>query len=70
MGIRCEYGTVKKIILEISKRAILIHSPAFTESAREIEDELKRQGYIVYRLNTGVKEEEKEAERLLSFFCE
>jgi DNA-binding LacI/PurR family transcriptional regulator len=69
MKVRCVYGVVKEIVFEDEKKVYLIHSPSFYVTATKIEDYYKELGYDVYRLNTGVEEEEKEAERLLEQYC-
>ena len=69
MEIRCVYGVVKEIVFENEKKVYLIHSPSFYETAKKLEEYYRSQGYDTYRLNTGVEEEEKEAERLLEQYC-
>jgi hypothetical protein len=61
---RCEFGVVKKIWIDENK-VVLIHDPAFWESAYNLQIELQNEGYEVSRLNTGVEEDRKEADRLL-----
>jgi hypothetical protein len=62
--IKCEFGVVKEIWLSENK-VVLIHSPAWTETARRIQEELMAEGYDVVRLNTGVEEDDIRAEELL-----
>ena len=61
---RCVYGVVKEIWVNESK-VILIHSPDFWETAYKMQIELQSRGLNVIRLNTGVEEDRREAERLL-----
>jgi hypothetical protein len=61
---KCEFGIVKKIWVD-KKKVILIHDPAFWESAYRLQLELQEKGYEVTRLNTGVEEDRKVAERLI-----
>jgi DNA-binding LacI/PurR family transcriptional regulator len=60
----CKFGVVKKVWLSENK-VVLIHDPAFWETARNLEAYLREQGYDVVRLNTGVEEDSAEAEKLL-----
>jgi hypothetical protein len=61
---RCEFGGVKKIWID-DKKVVLIHDPAFWETAYNLQLQLQQEGFDVVRLNTGVEEDRREAERLL-----
>ena len=61
---RCEFGVVKKIWID-DKKVVLIHDPAFWETAYNLQLQLQQEGFDVVRLNTGVEEDRREAERLL-----
>jgi DNA-binding LacI/PurR family transcriptional regulator len=63
--IRCEFGVVKKVWLLKENKVVLIHDPAFHETARRIQEELMAEGFNVIRLNTGVDEDRIEATKLL-----
>jgi hypothetical protein len=62
--IKCKFGVVKEIWLSENK-VVLIHDPAFWESAYRRQLELQEEGIDVVRLNTGVEEDKKTAEKLL-----
>jgi len=62
--VKCKFGVVKEIWLD-EKTVVLVHSPAFTETAIKRQQELDVIRLNTVRLNTGVKEEEEEAEKLL-----
>ena len=61
---KCEFGVVKKVWLS-EDWVVLIHNPAWTETARKIQEELEEKGIEVVRLNTGVDSEADEARKLL-----
>lgn len=48
-------------------KVYVIHDPLFYESSTRIAEELKKQGYDVTRLNTGVTYEREMANKLLDF---
>jgi hypothetical protein len=64
----CKFKTVKEIWLT-PKTVYLVHSPASYYTAVELEQWYRAQGYNVYRLNTGVQEEEVFAEQLMEAVC-
>jgi hypothetical protein len=61
--IKCEFGVVKRVWFE--NKVVLIHSPAWTETARKLQEQLMDEGYHVVRLNTGVDIDAEMAEELL-----
>ena len=61
---RCKFGTVKEVWID-DKKVVLIHDPAFWETAYNLQIELQNEGYDVTRLNTGVEEDRVEAEKLI-----
>jgi len=66
---KCKFGVVIKIVFEDERKAVLIASPTFRVTADEVAEEFRQQGYEVSILNTGVEEEDREAEELLNKYC-
>lgn len=62
--IKCEWGVVKKVWLS-EKKVVLVHSPAWYETARKVEELMAEQGYNVVRLNTGNELDAELADELL-----
>jgi hypothetical protein len=61
---KCKFKVVKEVWLD-ENEVVLIHSPEFWYTATELEEWLRERGVKVRRLNTGVREEAEEAEKLL-----
>jgi hypothetical protein len=65
----CEWGVAKVIKFIDEKKAILIKSPAFIETAERKRELLMEEGYDVMTLNTGIEEEAALADELLEKYC-
>jgi hypothetical protein len=64
----CEWG-VAKVIKFDEKKAIVIKSPAFIETAERKKEILIEEGYDVLTLNIGIEEESKLADEYLEKYC-
>jgi len=66
--IQCKLRGVVKWI-KVARTTYVIINPEFHETGFEVAEDLRKEGYDVVVLNTGVEEEGKEAERLFKEYC-